>query len=165
METAVSEFTCTWHYKEWVELLGVILLVIVYPGLEYWFGKTNKTKAGSLLEFLLLLGKSILGTKPKQLLLAGHVQPQEESMLEGREFEKEIGKGLGTVFVDVKEDLTVEAGMTFNGRKGLEDLAASTNKAWLRTGIGFVLSMFGNQAKVASADVAPAAAEEPKAQA
>lgn len=39
------------------------VLTLAYMGLEYWFGKTDKVKAGSLLEFVLVALKAVVKTK------------------------------------------------------------------------------------------------------
>lgn len=44
------------HEFNWDELIKV-LGVIIYMILERWLGKTKKTQANSLLEFLELIGK------------------------------------------------------------------------------------------------------------
>lgn len=44
-------------------LIGKILGIAVYAGLEYWLGKTNKVKAGSLVEAIANGVTSVFGGK------------------------------------------------------------------------------------------------------
>jgi len=38
-------------------------LTLAYMALEYWLGKTDKVKAGSLIEFILIAMKAVAKTK------------------------------------------------------------------------------------------------------
>jgi len=147
METAVAEFSCTWHYKDWVEIVGTILLFIVYPGLEFWLGRTRKVKAGSVLEILFNAGKYLIGRrKQPQLLLMGRTlgdfMAEDKEMLAGREFEKELGK-LGTVFVDFKKDLSIEAGLTFDTVGGLQSWAGKSSNSVIKFIVAQISSFVG----------------------
>ena len=44
-----------------IMLIGKILGIAVYAGLEYWLGRTDKVKAGSVIEAVANIIKSIGG--------------------------------------------------------------------------------------------------------
>ena len=47
-------------------LVGKILGTVLYMALEYWLGKTDKVKAGSVLGVVVEAAKLVAGKKPNE---------------------------------------------------------------------------------------------------
>lgn len=60
-------------------------------------------------------------------------------MLEGNEFEKDLGS-LGKVVLDIDDKLMVKASVQFDGKKALEEGARTSNSPIVRGVINFLLS-------------------------
>lgn len=120
---------CEELYKlpEWVKALLTIGFFL-YPMFEWWLGRTTKTKAGSIIDLFIGLFKA-----------RSSINHTEVSMLEGNEFEKDLGS-LGKVVLDIDDKLMVKASVQFDGKKALEEGARTSNSPIVRGVINFLLS-------------------------
>lgn len=120
---------CEELYKlpEWVKAL-LATGFFLYPMFEWWLGRTTKTKAGSIIDLFIGLFKA-----------RSSINHTEVSMLEGNEFEKDLGS-LGKVVLDIDDKLMVKASVQFDGKKALEEGARTSNSPIVRGVINFLLS-------------------------
>lgn len=48
------------NIPQWQHLLIILIAQLIFMSIEYWMGKTDKTKSGSLLELILNVVKLII---------------------------------------------------------------------------------------------------------
>jgi len=144
-------------------MVGSFLIFIVWPTVEFWLGRTNKVKAGSVLEILYNAVKYLIG-RPRQKLITGHIQGEEtmadlNKALEGVEFEQKVGKLL-SIEVDVTPALDVKFSGVLKAGLGIDQYAAkaSTSK-WVRGAINMIYG-FIDREPVSATPAAPSAPAE-----
>lgn len=124
---------CEVELPSWVQTTLTVLSFLLFALFERWLGRTPQTKAASTLDLIGSLVSNLVTKRPR-----GFIKEETDKMLEGNEFEKNLGT-YGKVVVDVKPTLEITASASFDAKAALKDVAAKTDKSWLRGAINFLI--------------------------